>query len=167
MVFQSPASSFDPRMSIFRSLQEPARAIERRVPSRQEVTGWLERVGLGPEVLDRYPHQLSGGQLQRLAVARALSLGPKLLYADEPTSALDVSVQAKVLNLLMDLRKDLGLTLVLVTHDLAVVGRICETMIVMKSGKIVETGATADVLANPRTDYTRKLIEAADATSLF
>ncbi|MFD1942121.1 ABC transporter ATP-binding protein [Paradevosia shaoguanensis] len=167
MVFQSPASSFDPRMSIFRSLQEPARAIERRVPSRQEVTGWLERVGLGPEVLDRYPHQLSGGQLQRLAVARALSLGPKLLYADEPTSALDVSVQAKVLNLLMDLRKDLGLTLVLVTHDLAVVGRICETMIVMKSGRIVETGATADVLANPRTDYTRKLIEAADATSLF
>ncbi|MBI4045358.1 MAG: hypothetical protein HY371_00920 [Devosia nanyangense] len=76
-------------------------------------------------------------------------------------------MQAKVLNLLMDLRKDLGLTLVLVTHDLAVVGRICETMIVMKSGKIVETGATADVLANPRTDYTRKLIEAADATSLF
>lgn len=166
MVFQSPASSFDPRMRMRQSLAEPIRAIERRRPGLDEVTASLAEVGLGPEILPRYPHQLSGGQLQRVALARALSLRPRVLYADEPTSALDVSVQAQVLNLLMDLRARLGLTLVMVSHDLAVISRLCEQIVVMKDGVIVEAGETVRVLRAPRSGYTAALIGAAEAVSL-
>ena len=120
IVFQSPRRSLDPRMTIGRSLKEPMLAIERRTPSSDELVTWLEQVGLTSDVLRRFPHQLSGGQLQRVSIARALSVGPDVLYADEPTSALDVSVRAQVLNLLMDIRTELGLTLVMVSHDLAV-----------------------------------------------
>ena len=165
LVFQSPASSFDPRMRVRRSLSEPVRAVEGRTPDDRELTGWLDRVGLGPEVLSRYPHQLSGGQLQRIAIARALSLGPRVLYADEPTSALDVSVQAQVLNLLMDLT-DPGFTLVLVSHDLGVVAHVCEQLIVMEDGRVVESGDAAEVLANPSSDCARRLVAAAEAVSL-
>ncbi|NEE03903.1 ABC transporter ATP-binding protein [Phytoactinopolyspora halotolerans] len=166
IVFQNPASSLDPRMRIRTSLTEPVKALERRVPTLQEIEQWLALVGLGSDVLARYPHQLSGGQLQRIAIARALSVNPTVLYADEPTSALDVSVQAQVLNLLMNLRQRLGLTLVMVSHDLAIVGRMSEQMIVMKSGRIVESGPTLNVMHNPQSDYTRTLIEAAQAVSL-
>lgn len=167
MVFQSPASSLDPRMRMFQSLAEPVKAIERRSPSQEELATWLANVGLGQEVLRRYPHQLSGGQLQRVAIARALSVRPRVLYADEPTSALDVSVQAQVLNLLIDLQSRLGLTLVLVSHDLAVVSRMCERIVVMKDGEIVEAGRTVDVLRKPKSAYTATLIKAAEAVSLF
>ena len=139
IVFQSPASSFDPRMRVSQSLAEPVKALERRQVPQKDLEQWLSVVGLDPETLWRYPHQLSGGQLQRVALARALSVRPRILYADEPTSALDVSVQAQVLNLLMDLRYRLGLTLVMVSHDLAVVSRICERIIVMREGRIVES----------------------------
>ncbi|MEX1271569.1 MAG: ABC transporter ATP-binding protein [Acidimicrobiia bacterium] len=166
MVFQSPASSLDPRMRVGFSLSEPVRAIERRNPDETEIESWLSAVGLGREVLPRYPHQLSGGQLQRIAIARALSLRPTVLYADEPTSALDVSVQAQVLNLLIDLREQFGLTLVMVSHDLAVISRLCESIIVMKDGEIVETGRTVDVLRRPSSAYTASLIAAAEAVSL-
>lgn len=166
IVFQSPRRSLDPRMSIGKSLSQPVRAIERRAPSEEEMTGWLERVGLTNDLLPRFPHQLSGGQLQRVGVARALSVGPEVLYADEPTSALDVSVQAQVLNLLMDIRAELGLTLVMISHDLAVISRICEQVIVMKDGLIVESGAMTDVLANPAESYTASLVDAARAVSL-
>lgn len=166
MVFQSPANSLDPRMRVRGSLAEPVKATEGRAPSDEELTGWLKQVGLGSEVLPRYPHQLSGGQLQRVAIARALSLGPRVLYADEPTSALDVSVQAQILNLLLQLRRDLGLTLVMVSHDLAVISRLCERMIVMKDGRIVEAGNTVEVLRNPATEYTAQLIAAASSVSL-
>jgi ABC-type glutathione transport system ATPase component len=166
IVFQSPASSMDPRMRIRASLSEPVKAIERRSPTDEEITGWLRRVGLTPEVLTRFPHQLSGGQLQRIGIARALSLQPTVLYADEPTSALDVSVQAQVLNLLMDLREQLGLTLVMVSHDLAVITRMCERLIVLKDGRIVEAGRTADIMESPREAYTADLIDAAEAVSL-
>lgn len=166
MVFQSPASSLDPRMRVRSSLAEPVKAIERRKPTTEELHAWLDRVGLGPEVLPRYPHQLSGGQLQRIAIARALSVEPKVLYADEPTSALDVSVQAQVLNLLMDLRRQLGLTLVMVSHDLAVITRICEQVVVMKDGEIVESGDTVSVVTKPTSAYTAALVAAADAVSL-
>jgi len=166
IVFQSPRRSLDPRMSIRKSLGQPVRAIERRAPSDDEMIGWLERVGLTDEVLPRFPHQLSGGQLQRVGVARALSVGPEVLYADEPTSALDVSVQAQVLNLLMDIRADLGLTLVMVSHDLAIISRTCEHVIVMKEGHIVETGPMAEVLSNPADPYTAALVQAARAVSL-
>ena len=131
------------------------------------MTGWLAQVGLSGEVLPRYPHQLSGGQLQRVGVARALSVGPEVLYADEPTSALDVSVQAQVLNLLMDIRAELGLTLVMVSHDLAVISRVCEQVIVMKDGRIVEAGPMTEVLSNPSEAYTADLIKAARAVSLI
>ncbi len=166
IIFQSPRRSFDPRMSIRRSLSQPVRAIERRKPTDEEMTGWLELVGLSAEVLPRNPHQLSGGQLQRIGVARALSVSPEVLYADEPTSALDVSVQAQVLNLLMKIRADLGLTLVMVSHDLAVISRVCEQVIVMKDGRIVDAGPMPEVFANPTDRYTEALIEAARSVGL-
>lgn len=165
LVFQSPASSFDPRMRIRRSLGEPVRSMESRTPTDAELTGWLDRVGLGEEVLSRYPHQLSGGQLQRIAIARALSLAPRVLYADEPTSALDVSVQAQVLNLLMELREP-GFTLVLVSHDLGVVAHVCERLIVMEGGRVVESGDAAEVLGNPSSERARALVAAAEAVAL-
>lgn len=166
IVFQSPASSLDPRLRIKTSLSEPTKALERRKPEPTELRDWLKDVGLSGEVLSRYPHQLSGGQLQRIAVARALSVRPDVLYADEPTSALDVSVQAQVLNLLMGLKDRHGLTLVLVSHDLAVVARVCEQIIVMKDGQVVEEGETAEVMTDPKTAYTRTLVAASRATTL-
>jgi ABC-type oligopeptide transport system ATPase subunit len=126
----------------------------------------LEQVGLNAGVLDRHPHQLSGGQVQRIAIARALLVGPQILYADEPTSSLDVSVQAQVLNLLMELRRALRLTLVVVSHDLALVSRVCDRVAVMLSGAIVEEGPTAEVLGDPQTPYTRQLLAAAELVSL-
>ena len=166
IVFQSPRRSLDPRMTIGRSLKEPMLAIERRTPSSDELVTWLEQVGLTSDVLRRFPHQLSGGQLQRVSIARALSVGPDVLYADEPTSALDVSVRAQVLNLLMDIRTELGLTLVMVSHDLAVISRMCEHVVVMKDGRIVESGPMADVLSAPATAYTAALVGAARSVSL-
>ena len=166
IVFQSPRRSLDPRMSIRRALAQPVRALERRVPTDAEMVEWLARVGLGGEILPRFPHQLSGGQLQRIGIARALSVGPDVLYADEPVSALDVSVQAQVLNLLMDVRSQLGLTLVMVSHDLGVVSRLCEEVIVLQHGVIVEAGRTSEVLADPQNPYTASLVTAARAVSL-
>ncbi|WP_199435388.1 ABC transporter ATP-binding protein [Qaidamihabitans albus] len=166
MVFQSPANSFDPRMRLGRSLAEPIRAIECRTPADEELIAALQKVGLGSSVLARYPRQLSGGQMQRVAIARALSVEPDVLYADEPTSALDVSVQAQVINLLLDLRRSLNLTLVVVSHDLAVVSRLCEQIVVLKDGQIAEAGPTAEVLQDPASDYTAKLIGAARAVNL-
>lgn len=166
IVFQSPRRSLDPRMSIRRSLKQPVQAIERRAPTDDEMVRWLNQVGLTEEVLPRYPHQLSGGQLQRVGVARALSVGPEVLYADEPTSALDVSVQAQVLNLLMDIRAELGLTLIMVSHDLAVISRVSEEVIVMRDGHIVEAGPMTKVLSEPSEAYTAKLVGSARAVSL-
>ncbi|MBM3521396.1 MAG: ABC transporter ATP-binding protein [Alphaproteobacteria bacterium] len=166
IVFQNPRRSLDPRMTVATSLGEPIRALERRRPITSELAAGLERVGLSPALLDRYPHQLSGGQLQRVAIARALTVKPSVLYADEPTSALDVSVQAQVLNLLMDLRDELGLTLVLVTHNLAVVGRLAERVLVLRRGVVVDAGATVDVLARPGNAYTEALVQAAAEVSL-
>ncbi len=166
IVFQSPRRSLDPRMTIRRSLSQPMRSLEGRPPTAAELDEWLSRVSLGPEVLSRYPHQLSGGQLQRVGIARALSVRPDVLYADEPVSALDVSVQAQVLNLLMDVRAELGLTLVMVSHDLGVVSRLCDRVVVLRRGVIVEAGLTHEVLANPQDEYTTSLIAAARSVSL-
>jgi peptide/nickel transport system ATP-binding protein len=166
IVFQNPRRSLDPRMTVGHSLSQPIRALERRKPELRELERGLERVGLPAALIGRYPHQLSGGQLQRVAIARALSVNPRILYADEPTSALDVSVQAQVLNLLMDLREELGLALVMVTHNLAVVGRLAETLLVLKHGQVVEAGRTVDVLGSPREAYTASLVSAAAAVSL-
>lgn len=166
IVFQSPRRSLDPRMSIKRALGQPVRALERRVPTDAELADALERVGLGAEILPRFPHQLSGGQLQRVGIARALSVRPDVLYADEPVSALDVSVQAQVLNLLMDVRSQLGLTLVMVSHDLGVVSRLCEEVVVLRKGVIVAAGRTSAVFADPPDPYTASLVTAARSASL-
>ena len=166
IVFQNPRRSLDPRMTIRRSLTEPIRALQDRTPDDDELVSSIKRVGLGPEVLSRFPHQLSGGQLQRVGIARSLSVNPTILYADEPVSALDVSVQAQVLNLLMNLRDQMGLTLVMVSHDLGVVSRMCEDIVVMRHGHIVEAGHTSDVLSRPSSDYTATLLKAARAASL-
>ena len=157
LVFQDPHGSLDPRQRIGAGLTEIRRVHGVR-------TSWisdaalLERVGLGGEMLGRFPHQLSGGQCQRIALARALLLRPSLLLADEPTSSLDVSVQAQILQLLYGLSRDEGLAVLLISHDLAVVRQICARIYVMKRGLFVESGPTSDVFSSPRHDYTKRLI---------
>ena len=151
IVFQNPRRSLDPRMTIRRSLSEPMRALQGRTTRRRRAGRRARAGGSRPRGAPRFPHQLSGGQLQRVGIARSLSVDPTVLYADEPVSALDVSVQAQVLNLLMDLRDELGLTLVMVSHDLGVVSRMCEEIIVMRDGRIVEAGRTDAVLTHPES----------------
>jgi len=160
MVFQDPYGSLHPRHTVDRILAEPV-AIHRLGNADRRIERALEEVGLGPTFRFRYPHQLSGGQRQRVAIARALILEPRILLLDEPTSALDVSVQAEVLNLLARLRRERGLTYVLVSHNLAVVAQMCARLAVMNHGLIVEE-LTVDQLrsATPRERYTRQLLTA-------
>jgi len=164
MVFQDPFGSLDPRRKIGWSIAEPLRAVGRDNPAQisERVSEVLEHVGLRPADGDRYPHAFSGGQRQRIAIARAIITRPALLVADEAVSALDVSVQAQILNLLMDLQDELGLGILFISHDLAVVASICDRILVMQNGTILETGTTADVLGNPRHDYTRSLLAATE-----
>jgi oligopeptide/dipeptide ABC transporter ATP-binding protein len=160
MVFQDPYSSLNPRIRIGSALAEPVR-LHGIVPPgevRAEVARLLERVGLPASAAGRYPSELSGGQRQRVGIARALSVRPKLLVADEAVSGLDVSVRAQVLNLLSDLRRDLGLTLMFISHDLGVIEYLCETVGVMYLGTMVEYGPTAAVFARPAHPYTRALL---------
>ncbi len=161
MVFQDPYGSLHPRHSVDRILAEPL-AIHGIGDSERRITDMLEAVGLGRGFRWRYPHQLSGGQRQRVAIARALILEPSLLLLDEPTSALDASVQAEVLNLLESLRRERGLSFLMVSHDLAVVTHLCERLMVMQSGREVET-LSAQALAAGRVerDYTKQLMRAA------
>jgi ABC-type glutathione transport system ATPase component len=162
MVFQDPYASLNPRLSAGYLLAEPLR-IHGIIPEREmkaRVAHLLESVGLPPEAAAKYPHQFSGGQRQRLAIARALAVSPKLVVADEPVSSLDMSVQAQVLDLLEELRARLGLTYVFISHDLAVVERISDRVLVLHQGRVVEEGRTRDVYANPRHPYTQMLLEA-------
>jgi peptide/nickel transport system ATP-binding protein len=158
MVFQDPFGSLHPKHTVDRILSEPL-AIHGFDDVETRVRAALERVGLGPSFRFRYPHQLSGGQRQRVAIARALILEPKVVLLDEPTSALDVSIQAEVLNLLTDLRQQLGLTYVLVSHDLGVVAHMCKRLSIMRTGDVVET-ASADDLSEGRLlhAYSRQLL---------
>jgi ABC-type glutathione transport system ATPase component len=166
MVMQDPNSSLNPRMRLADIIAEPLRSpvLRRRgdVPSADPAV--LEAaalgVGLEPSLLRRFPHQLSGGQRQRAAIARALVSDPALLVADEPVSALDVSVRAQVLNLLTDEVRERALTLVLVSHDLAVVRHLCQRIVVVCAGEVVEEGFVDDVLGDPQHPYTRTLIDA-------
>ena len=157
MVFQDAVGSLSPRMTVRQTLSEVLRV---RRSSARTVQQLLDCVGLSPAVLNQCPREMSGGQCQRVSVARALACEPDILIADEPVSALDVSVQARVLNLLRDLRGDLGLSILLIAHDLAVVKNICDRICVMERGRCVEAGPAADVFEHPASDYTRRLLQA-------
>jgi peptide/nickel transport system ATP-binding protein len=163
MVFQDPTDSLNPRYTAARAIADPILRFK-EVKGADAVRARCEElarlVGLPVELLDRFPHQLSGGQKARAGIARAIALNPSLVILDEPTAALDVSVQALVLNLLADLKATLGMSYLFVSHDLHVVRLLCDRVIVMKSGRIVEEGTAAEVLENPKADYTRELIAA-------
>lgn len=162
MVFQSPYGSLLPASTVVENIAEPLRInrIGSKHDRRHNALDLLDRVQLPGSYADLYPRQLSGGEQQRVAIARALALEPDLLVADEPTSALDASVQAQVLELLDSLREELGFSILLITHNLAVVERFADEVMVMKSGKVVETGATFDIFSRPRHEYTRTLLDA-------
>ena len=157
MVFQDPLGSLNPRMTVFSILNE-ALAAKGAQKGRKEVLELLDLVGIGDDALDKYPHEFSGGQRQRICIARAIAAKPELLVCDEAVSALDLSIRAQVLDLLEDLKKKLGLSLLFITHDLGVVQHIADWILVMNRGKIIEEGPCGQVLKAPREEYTRYLI---------
>lgn len=162
-VFQDPYASLDPRMRVDRIVAEPlvSLGVERDAGRRRErVASALAEVGLGDDTLTRYPHEFSGGQRQRIAIARALVTDPRILVADEPVSALDVSTRIDVIALLDRLRRDRGLSIVMVSHDMSIVAALCDAMVVLKDGRLVESGETLRVLHDPREPYTQALIAA-------
>jgi peptide/nickel transport system ATP-binding protein len=167
LIPQDPYSSLDPRRRIGETLAEaidPRRAQPRR--HNAEISRLLELVALPTATAERYPHEFSGGQRQRIAIARALAVRPELIIADEVTSALDVSTQAEVLSLLEDLKNNLGLTLVFISHNLAVVQRLSDTVLVLLHGRAVERGNAADIFQRPQHDYTRTLLESVPGVEL-
>ena len=162
IVFQDPYSSLDPRFTVGRSIAEPLVVHKAGAPAerRARVVELMRAVGLREDVYDRYPHEFSGGQRQRVGVARALALNPKLLGCDEPVSALDVSIQAQILNLMQQLQAQFGLTYIFISHNLSVVEHVCNRILVMYLGHIVETAGTEELFKNPLHPYTRALMDA-------
>jgi len=162
MIFQDPFASLDPRLNIGRIVAEPLviHRIGDRASRREAVFDLLETVGLEPDAAQLYPHEFSGGQRQRIGIARALALRPRLIIADEPVSALDVSIQSQILNLLVELRERFGLSYIFISHDLAVVEHVSDTVAVMYLGRIVETAASEELFARPSHPYTEALISA-------
>ncbi len=162
MVYQDPYSSLNPRMKVGNLIGEAARVHRIGTPSqiKERVISMLQRVGLSSDSLNRYPHEFSGGQRQRIGIARSLILNPELIILDEPVSALDVSIQAQVINLLSDLQAELGVSYLLISHDLSLVKHICDRVEVMYLGKIVEAATPRALYASPRHPYTRALLAA-------
>ena len=158
IIFQNPYNSLNPRINIGRAIAEPLVVHKIKCDRQKKVSELLERVGLNPDLINRYPHEFSGGQRQRVCIARALALEPQFVICDESVSALDVSVQAQVLNLLKQLQAEMGLTYIFISHDLSVVKFMSDRIIVMNQGKIEEIGTSEQIYRNPKTDYTRKLI---------
>ena len=163
MVFQDPLAALDPRMTVGEIVGEPLDTFMpslSRADARVRVEETLAKVGLSPLMVNRYPHEFSGGQCQRIGIARAIILGPKLVVCDEPVSALDVSIQAQIVNLLMQLQRDLGLALILISHDLAIVRHISHRVLVLYLGRMMEAASRDELYANPRHPYTRALMAA-------
>jgi ABC-type oligopeptide transport system ATPase subunit len=163
IIFQDPASSLNPRMRIGTILAEPLlvhNLVTDKSQLRERVETLLVRCGMPKAAADRYPHEFSGGQRQRIGIARALSLEPKFIVCDEPTSALDVSIQAQIINLLMDLQKEFGLSYLFISHDMSVIQHVCKRIAVMYKGKIVEMGTRDQILFEPQHKYTQSLLSA-------
>ena len=163
MVFQDPYGSLNPSRTIRFHLMEPLkmRTNMTRAEMEERSVEMIQKVGLTPEFLDRYPAELSGGQRQRICIAQALMVQPQILIADEPVSALDVTIQAQILELLSSLHKEMGLTILFISHDLRVVYQICDRVMVMKSGQIVESGPVDEVYFSPKEEYTKQLLSSA------
>jgi len=164
IIFQDPIASLDPRMTVGDIIAEPLRVAEpglQKAARRERVERVMAEVGLVPEMINRYPHEFSGGQAQRIGIARAIVTEPKLIVCDEPVSALDVSIQAQIVNLLADLRRRRGLTLLFISHDLSVVRLVSDRILVLYLGRVVETGSRADVFEHPAHPYARALLSAA------
>jgi oligopeptide/dipeptide ABC transporter ATP-binding protein len=168
MVFQDPFASLDPRMRVGQAIAEGpvAHGLTTSTGARDYVARWLDQVGLPRDYLDRFPHQMSGGQRQRIAIARALAMQPDVLVCDEPVASLDVSIQAQIVNLFLKLRRELRLTMLFISHDLAVVRHLCDRVAIMYLGRIVEIGPAAQVYAAPRHPYTQALLDSVPKLTL-
>lgn len=163
MIFQDPFGSLNPAKKVGWILQEPLRNLKHCSGKERysQAVEMLQKVGLGEKYMEHYPHQLSGGQRQRVCIAAALMLHPSLVLADEPVSALDVTIQRQVLELLLKLKQEMGLSILFISHDLRVVYQLCDRVLIMEGGRIVEQGKTEDIYFHPRHEYTKRLLEAA------